>query len=200
MRVGIETRFIEFGASGGIAPLLQNVLSTLVQRNPGHEFFVYGTIFNRGLVDPQSANVVTEALPLDLASAWRSLDGSLARDKVDVLFRSYPVLDTLAFPLGRQIVLIPDLQHDFFPEFFNAENLKQRRAAFERFLGGAGAIGTISEYARETILASPHNRCRDVFLMPPALKARATADEPASKTLTERMSTIDPYFLYPANL
>jgi glycosyltransferase involved in cell wall biosynthesis len=201
MRVGIEARFIEFGASGGIAPLLQNVLSALVQRNPGHEFFVYGTIFNRGLVDPHAANVVTEALPLDLGSAWRSLDARLARDKVDVLFRSYPVLDTLEFPLNRQIVLIPDLQHDFFPEFFGAENLKQRRAAFERFLGQAGAIGTISEYARETILASPHNRRRDVFLMPPALKNRGAAgDEAASKAIADRVAAIGPYFLYPANL
>ena len=78
MRVGIEARFIEFGASGGIAPLLRNVLSTLVRRNPGHEFFVYGTIFNRGLVDPEAANVVTDPLPLDLGSAWRSLDARLA--------------------------------------------------------------------------------------------------------------------------
>ncbi len=200
MRVGIEARFIEFGASGGIAPLLQNVLSTLVRRNPGHEFFVYGTIFNRGLVDPAAPNVVTEALPLDLGSAWQSLDTRLARDNVDVLFRSYPVVDTLAFPLDRQIVLIPDLQHDFFPEFFGAENLKQRRSAFARFLGKAGAIGTISEYARETILASPHNRCRDVFLMPPALKSRAAADEPASRAIAERMAAIRSFFLYPANL
>src|SRR5690349_12035537 len=118
MRVGIEARFIQFGASGGIAPLLRGVLSALFRRNPDHEFFVYGTIFNRGLIERRDANVNVEALPLD-GSTWRTLDSALARDKVDILLRSYPVLDSLRFPLSRQVVLVPDLQHDRFPEFFD---------------------------------------------------------------------------------
>ncbi|MFO0986479.1 MAG: glycosyltransferase [Alphaproteobacteria bacterium] len=199
MRVGIEARFIEFGPSGGIAPLLHQTLSTLARRHPEHRFFVYGTIFNRSLVDPEAANVTVEALPLDLASTWPSLDSHLARDDVDVLFRSYPVLDSLRFPPGRQVVLIPDMQHDHFPEFFAAATLKQRQEAFALVLGSAGAIGTISEYARKTILDSPQNRCRDVFLMQPALKPHDAAGA-ATPTLADRLAGIGSYFLFPANL
>ena len=198
MRVGIEIRHIEMGASGGIAPLLKGVLESLIARNPQHQFFVYGTIFNRGLVDADPANVAVEALPL--VDTWRYLQHALNRDAVDVLFRGYPAPDDLRFPLRKQVFCIPDLQHEYYPEFFTAADLGYRREAFGKALGGAGAIGTISEFARDTILASPQTRCADIFLMPPALKRAAGADAAACAALGARLDAIGPYFLYPANL
>jgi glycosyltransferase involved in cell wall biosynthesis len=196
MRVGVEIRHIELRASGGIAPLLSGVLDALIAANPGHRFFVYGTIFNRGLVAADHPNVVIDTLPLD--DAWSHLQRAFARDAVDVLFRGYPSVDTLRFPLHKQVFCIPDLQHDFYPEFFGAADLAHRREAFARALGGAGAIGTISEFARGTILASPQTACRDVFLMPPA--GRRGADDGDTAALGARLDAIGPYFFYPANL
>ena len=203
MRVGIEIRYIEMGASGGIAPFLKGVLEALIGRNPQHQFSVYGTIFNRGLVDAGRANVMVEALPL--SDTWQYLQYALNRDAVDVLFRGYPAPDDLRFPLRKQIFCIPDLQHEHYPDFFSAADLGYRREAFAKALGGAGAIGTISEFARGTIRASPQTRCGDIFLMPPALKRAAGADgaDAASRAcaaLSARLDGIGPYFLYPANL
>jgi glycosyltransferase involved in cell wall biosynthesis len=199
MRIGIEIRHVHRGASGGIVPLLAEVLDRLVAANPSHEFVVYRTIFNPPLIAREHPNVHTVVLPI--VEPWRHLQEAIDHDPVDVLFRAFPTLDDLVFPLSRQVVLIPDLQHVQYPEFFSPDVLRSRQLAFGRVLRGAGAIGTISEFARSTILASPENACTDVFLMPPALRTDASAGAPeATSEIVRRLHSIGPYFYYPANL
>jgi len=201
MRIGIEIRHIQVGESGGIAPLLAGVLDRLFAANLEHEFVVYRSIFNRSLVESGAANVSTVVLPI--AEPWRHLQDSIDRDPVDVLFRAFPTLDDLMFPVSRQVVLIPDLQHEQYPEFFSPNVLLARKRAFGGVLSGAGAIGMISEFARRSILASPDNACSDVFLMPPALRRDASADagaNDAASEITKTLAAIGPYFYYPANL
>jgi glycosyltransferase involved in cell wall biosynthesis len=196
MRIGIEISQIRVGESGGIVPLLAGVLDRLFAANPEHEFVVYRSIFNRSVVEDR-ANVSTVVLPF--GEPWRHLQDALDRDPVDVLFRAFPAPDDLVFPLARQVVLIVDLQHEHYPQFFTADLLQSRKRAFGRVLRGAGAIGTISKFAKRSILASPDNACTDVFLMPPALRRVATAGTGGSE-MTEKLSAIGPYFYYPANL
>ncbi len=199
MRIGIEIRHVQIGESGGIVPLLAGVLDRLFALNPAHEFVVYRTMFNRSVIERDHANACTIVLPV--AEPWRHLQDSIDRDPVDVLFRAFPTLDDLIFPLSRQVVLIPDLQHENFPQFFSNSVLRSRRLAFSRVLRGAGAIGTISEFARRSILRSPENACTDVFLMPPALRRDATADvSEGAAEMAERLRAIGPYLYYPANL
>lgn len=201
MRVGIEIRWVERGTSGGIVACLEGVLNALFRRHPQDRFHVYGTAFSNGLVEFGRPNVAVDVLPL--RDTWPALQRNLARDDIDVLFRAYPTPDTLRFPLSKQVVFVPDLQHERFPEFFSAADLAHRRSAFARALAGAGAIGTLSAYTRHTIEASPAARCRDIFLMPPAVKDAATdtaAAPGALAALERRLDEIGPYLLFPANL
>jgi glycosyltransferase involved in cell wall biosynthesis len=200
MKIGIELRHIQMGKSGGIAPLLAGVLDRLFTANPDHEFVVYRTIFNRSLVEGRFANVRTVLLPI-AEPWWQYLQDALDRDPVDVLFRGFPQVDNLVFPLSRQVVLIPDLQHEEYPQFFAPDALRRRKLAFDRVLRGAGAIGTISEFSKRSILASPENRCHDILLMPPALRrdAGVSAADPLPE-ITRTLAAIGPYFYYPANL
>jgi len=198
MVIGIELRHVVMGPSGGVAQLLKGVLEHAFRIDSGDSFQIFCTVFNRGLLRiPEGARVTEHTLPLD--DYWAEVDRLCKQTGVDVLFRGYPGEDTRAFPLERQIFQIPDMQHERHPEFFSDEILRGRRAAFTKALGGAGAIGTISGFSRRTILESPHIRCTDVFLMPPALQedhqvghAECTAAELA--TLPTR-----PYFVFPAN-
>src|SRR5262249_49910336 len=128
--------------------------------------------------------------------------GRLCKEKgVDVLFRGYPLEQHVDFPLHRQVVEIPDIQHEYFPEFFDADCLRSRRAAFSLVLGGAGAIGTISEFARWTLLEQHCTHCDDIFLMSPALQTEhhRGADEPLTAA-EEALLPAGDYFLFPANL
>lgn len=199
MKIGIEMRLVTLGGAGGIAQLLRGVLRPMFLRNPQHQFVCFNTIFNRSLLGEVPANV--EFNTLSLGSYFDDV-GRLCKEKgVDVLFRGYPLEQKVDFPLHRQIVEIPDIQHEYFPDFFDAECLRSRRAAFSQVLTGAGAIGTISEYARQTLLEQPCTRCGDIFLMSPALQVEH--HEGAAESLTAAEQALVPqgdYFLFPANL
>jgi hypothetical protein len=199
MNIGIDLRPLALGASGGIAIMLRGVLQRLLEDHPLDRFLVFCTVYNRGLLDCARPNV--RFLTLPTRDFYRQLDAIAQRESVDVLFRSYPITDNCAFPLARQIVVMPDLQHEEHPEFFDAGVLRVRRAAFGRFLRDAGAIGTISQHARNTILSRPQTRCRDVFLMPPALTIEHQPTTGGDLTDAERaLVPAVPYFLFPANL
>jgi len=197
MRIGIEMRLVTLGGAGGIAMLLRGVLRSLFERNPEHQFICFNTVFNRSLLGEVPAHVELNTLPL--GSYFQDV-GRLCREKqVDVLFRGYPLEQPVDFPLRRQVVEIPDIQHEYFPEFFDADCLRSRRAAFSQVLGGAGAIGTISQFAQQTLLEQPCTRCRDIFLMCPALQTEHHGQE----TVTASEEALIPpgdYFLFPANL
>jgi glycosyltransferase involved in cell wall biosynthesis len=190
-------RLVTLGGAGGIAMLLRGVLRSLFQRFPQHQFICCNTVFNRDLLSPTPGNVELHTLPL--GSYFQDVGKLCAEKKIDVLFRGYPLEQELDFPLERQVVEIPDIQHEYFPEFFDAECLRSRRAAFNRVLGGAGAIGTISEFARQTLLSQPVTRCDDIFLMCPALQDEHRQQEALGDAEAALIPPSD-YFLFPANL
>jgi glycosyltransferase involved in cell wall biosynthesis len=197
MKIGIELRQVTLGQSGGISQLLQNALETLFALHPEQDYVIFCTIFNRGLLErlPDRAEVVT--LPLD--RYYEDLARLAVEKRIDVLFRGYPMKSELTFPLSRQVFEIPDIQHEYFPEFFTTEDLRSRRAAFTRALDAAGAIATLTEYTRGTLADQPCTRCADVFLMSPALPPRHANDD----GLTDAENALVPagdFFLYPANL
>lgn len=193
MKIGIELRPIVPGLSGGIVPLLSGVLGALFARHPEHQFLVFCTIFNRQMLPAVPAHVRVWSLPCHDFNV--ELDRLLRVEGVEVLFRCYPQ-EAVDFPARRQVVFIPDIQHEFYPEFFTPEVLRCRRRYFNHDLSEAGAIGTLTEHARQTILEHRWTYCRDIFLMSPALQS---AHQPDATAERERLPAGE-YFLYPANL
>src|SRR5262245_10715880 len=149
MKIAIELRSIVPGLSGGIAPLIKGVLETLFVCYPEHEFLVFCTIFNRDLLSAVPTHVRVWSLPCHGFNA--ELDRLLRLESVEVLFRCYPH-EPLDFPCPKQVIFIPDIQHEFYPEFFSPEVLRNRRLYFNRDVSRAGAIGTLTEHTRRAIL------------------------------------------------
>ena len=200
MKIGVDLRQVCLGASDGITQLVQGVFEAAFDRYSEHQFLVFCTPFNRSLLACDAEHV--RYFSLSIASYFLDLDRIAAEEDLQVLFRSYPMEDTLQFPMRKQIVLIPDNQHETFPDFFAAEVLAARRSAFSKALGSAGAIGTSSEFSRKVLLDFPGTRCEDVFLMEPSLQAAhglGRGDQALGES--ERLLIPDgEYFLFPANL
>lgn len=199
LSIGIDTRPLIYGASGGIVQNQVGVFRELFRKNPGHRFIIYCTIFNRRLFSDwvDGAELVT----IPTYNYYDRLSQQVRNDQIDVLFRSYPGIEPVAFDMARQIVYIPDNQHDFFPEFFSPPDLAYRRRAFAEVLGGAGAVGTISEFAHRSMAEMPYCRCGDFFLMAPALQEEHAvgASVPLDDGDRARIPSGD-FFFYPANL
>ena len=197
VRIGIDIRNVVLGQSGGISQIIIGIFETAFVSLDKYEYVVFGTIFNRQLLYTSLSNVSFFTLPLD--TYYRDLDRLLELENIDILFRGYPIEASMVFPVSKQIFLIPDIQHETFPNFFTDEVLKARRKAFDQALKGAGAIITISEYARETLLNYPKTLCNDIFLTSPSLQ------KDYLKTLVNPPDELvelckGRYFLYPANL
>jgi glycosyltransferase involved in cell wall biosynthesis len=200
MKVGVELFSIAEGPTGGLTPLVQGVLEALFAGWPEHEYVLFCTPENERLFD--SVPTYAQILTSPKAIYFPFVDLCAAHLGINVLLRSYPCPVDLEFPMARQVVLIPDLQHEFFPEFFAPDVLSSRRAGFAQALASAGAIATLSAHGRQTLLAHPSAAPGlDIFLMPPAL--RCEADDPGIGDLTEAERALVPqrdYFIYPANL
>lgn len=201
MRIAVELRSVTLSESGGITILLHGLLNTLFLNHPHDRFVLFCTCFNRSLWQGVPDNV--EVLTLPLKNFFLHLEKILKKQNVEVLFRCYPTEEALSFPVKRQIFLVPDVQHEVFPDFFDPQILSSRRRAFDHVLRQAGAIGTISNFARETIHAHCPEVCPDVFLISPALprefQQALVEDLELSSSELARVPT-GPFFLYPANL
>jgi glycosyltransferase involved in cell wall biosynthesis len=199
MRIGVELRHVVPQECGGIVVLLQHALSTVFERHPGVEVELYCRAASRRMFSDQFPQVVIHELPENDEGYFGDLDHLAAHRRIDVLLRSYPYDAPLRFPLDRQLVLIPDLQHERHPEFFDPKTLRIRRESFAKALSGAAALATLSEFTRQTIREHPATRTEDVFLVPPALPHTSLSSEPLSERERERLPS-GPYFLFPANL
>jgi glycosyltransferase involved in cell wall biosynthesis len=198
MKIGIELRQIVHGECGGIVPLLHGVLQRLFSDFPQHEFVVFCTPSNSGLLHHSARHV--QQLELSCDRFFAVLDREAYERKLDVLFRSYPMDAPLDFPASRQIVLIPDLQHEFFPQFFSNEILAMRRGSHDWALRNAGAIATISEHARHTMRQHRATRCQDIFLMSPSVPVTKQSVSESDLNLDERdLIPQGDFLLYPAN-
>jgi glycosyltransferase involved in cell wall biosynthesis len=200
MNIGIELRHLTLGASGGVSQLVKGVCEYLFYLHPEQTFFVFCTPFNRNLLRYEGGHVHYLTLPID--NFFQEMDKLIVKNEIQVIFRSYPSEDDLSFPIKRQIFLVPDIQHEHFPSFFSKKVLESRRRAFARALGEAGAIGTISEFARDTLTDFLDTKCKDIFLMPPSLQeSHKKSDQKVGFGFSE--STLIPqgdFFIFPANI
>lgn len=198
MKIGIEYRQIVEGVSGGIVQHLQGVLTALFEQQTQDQYFVFTTIYNRSLFKREFPNVKIYTLPT--SSFFQEIDQILSSEQIDILFRSYPMIAPLNFPLQKQIFFMPDVQHERFPQFFEPDILKQRQMAFNQALAWGGAIGTNTDFARQEIKNLPATHCQDIFIMGPALQSSYGQEDillgPEETTLIPKGD----FFYFPANL
>jgi len=199
MIIGIDFRPLYIGESGGIVQFVKGVFSELFRKYPDDTYYLFTTINNRELLEPLPACVHNITLPA--STFYRQLDDFAKKKDIDILFRAYPLDDDVEFRLSKQIVFVPDIQHEVFPEFFKEMDLRARRLAFGKVLSRAGGIITLSQHAKKTINDSPWALDRDIFVVNPALQTEHTNFHESD--LSDQEKKLLPkgrYFYFPANL
>ena len=64
MKIGIDIRQLRLGAGGGISQLVKGICEKMFALYPGHEFIVFCTPFNRGILDFEAEHVRYFTLPI----------------------------------------------------------------------------------------------------------------------------------------
>ena len=199
MIIGIDLRPLYIGESGGIVQFVKGVFSELFRKYPDDTYYLFTTINNRGLMEPVPESVHNITLPA--STFYRQVDRFVKTKDIDIFFRVYPLDEDLEFSLSKQIFFVPDIQHEIFPEFFKATDLRARRLAFGKALSKAGGIITLSEHAKKTINDSPWALGPDIFVVNPALQVEHKNFQESD--LSDREKKLLPkgeFFYFPANL
>jgi glycosyltransferase involved in cell wall biosynthesis len=196
--IGFDLRNVLSGPTGGLTQLMVGIIRELPKSCPDMNVHLFTTIFGRDLFDFAEGFANVHTLPT--ADFYTHLRDLINVANIDVLIRSYPSDSAFDFPPERQIFILPDLQHEVYPQFFSPQVLRSRRLAFHYAQAKAGAIGTLSKHSLDTIASDPWTRCKDLFILSPALPQewRSSYVKPNEQELA--LLPDRPFFFYPANL
>lgn len=198
MKIAIELYQIIPGSSGGIVPQIHNLLSRAFVLYPAVNFLVYATPRSYRPAEPLPPNVQVIIFPE--ANFWDELNRALPREQVEVLFRTYPAVENPFFPSLRQIVLIPDLQHELLPKLFSPEVLEVRRRSFPALINNVGAICVYSEYSSQILRQHYPDSPAKIVLVPPGPNLELLQTGAVLTSAEAALIPQEPFFLYPANL
>jgi len=196
--IGVDLFPLYAGTSGGIVPWVKGVLREMVRLYPMDRV----VMFHRPGPPPifiEGDNV--EFVPLDEhpITFYNEMTRHCENMRAQAIIRTYPQEQHPNIPFERQIFVIPDIQHEFFPEFFPKHVLAARRRAFAYALSCGGAVATMTDHSRATLVNNGWTLSGDVFLMPAALPEELR-DEPADGALPTAARAFDRFFYMPANI
>ncbi|PZM14876.1 glycosyltransferase [Rhizobium tubonense] len=196
--IGVDLFPLNAGTSGGIVPWVKGVLREMVRLYPMDRV----VLFHRPGPPPllfEGENVEFVPLAEHPVAFYSEMARHCEYLHVRAIIRTYPQEHHPNIPFERQIFVIPDIQHEFFPEFFAKDVLAARRRAFAYALSCGGAIATMTDHSRATLVKNGWTITDDVFLMPAALPEELRA-EPADGALPEKARAFDRFFYMPANI
>jgi glycosyltransferase involved in cell wall biosynthesis len=145
MRIGVNLRQFAANRIGGMENYLRNVLPRL----QNHQLRLW--VHEEQMATVRDWLPEAELSPLRNEGAEETIAAQLRKNPPDVYFCPLLVLEPLVPPCPSA-VLIPDLQHEYFPEFFTPELLSWRRATYGASARNADRVLTLSEHARKTIV------------------------------------------------
>src|SRR5215831_7921286 len=151
MKLAINLRSYFQGKIGGLENVVRNVCGGIaaVQEQEGEPL----TIFAH---ESEADNVASlfpygRIILLSHENAEQTIYEELQHGDYDLLFCPLLVLNPLNAPTPSAIVM-PDLQHEYFPEFFDRKILDWRRHTYRASAVRADLVFTLSEYSKNSIV------------------------------------------------
>ena len=199
MRVAINLRLYEKGKIGGMENYVRHIVSGISQdprivRGGCTVFALHSQIEHVREFTP-GANLIGVTHETSEAIIRCELD----QGTYDLFFCPLLALDPLHVDVPSAIT-IPDLQHEYFPNYFEKSTLEWRRQTFQRSAFYADIVFTISEHSKSTIVekfgvdpakvvvvgldVDPEFRC------PPTMEAQQ---------IFRDLAISEPYIYFPAN-
>jgi glycosyltransferase involved in cell wall biosynthesis len=231
MRIGVNLIPLRPGQMGGLEFYVRSLLSHLLAVDAHSHYFLFTAWWNHQALDfPQgryqkilavseSANAdppleggtkgsgpwgVLPRLPLlrKIASTRPADLHSWARDlKLDLWFCPMINLDPRQLPLPT-VVTIPDIQQEYYPEFFTQAELSQRALMYKPSCEDATAVITISNYSKEDMIARyglPPEKVHCTYLAG-GMMSSPSATGPSTETVRQPHRLPQRFALYPANM
>lgn len=149
MRIGVNLLAVIPGKIGGMEQYVRNLLSYSLKNNDGHEWFLFLAGHNYHTF-PEARNQ-HKILFQDVAQAHSLFHQYIRSLQLDLWFCPLLVLQPIDVPIPS-VINIPDIQHEFYPQFFDPPVLKWRRENYQSSAERSSAVLTLSEFSRQSII------------------------------------------------
>ena len=173
MHTLIDLRWMIPGYTGGIEVMARSMLDTMIQMDRSNQYTVMlpsVTRYDFNLEGQdnfhlQMCDGVSYYLAkLSLLLQTNLLGKTIQKDETWVQARRANAQIALS-PSGiiypdlyqfKNLLILPDLQHEYFPEFFTPQEVENRRKYYAASINHADQIITISEFTRQTVIDRMH--------------------------------------------
>ena len=145
MRIAINLRQFFKGKIGGMENYVRNVIGGLHR----HELTIWVHHAEVAHVREFAPAAVIHGISHETGLA--EIKAALKSEAFDLFFCPLLVLEPLVVDIPSA-VMMPDIQHEFFPEFFDANVLKWRKETYAPTARNADVLFTLSEHAKATIV------------------------------------------------
>ena len=231
MRIGVNTIPLYPGQIGGMEMYTTNLLTHLTATDRHHSYYLFVARYNRHLFDPifQRPNVfrvptlslqglryakrgparlagsVGQRFPRLSRRFVNAIAGahmlySIRRHKIDLWFCPLIYLTPSVLDLPS-VISIPDLQPEFYPDFFTKDLARWSRKRYPASCRDATKIITLSEFSRDTIIERYDIPPEKVHAIPLAAgdEFRLPQEDSAVEAVKARYALPAEYAFYPAN-
>lgn len=201
MRIGLNLTDLIPGKIGGMEYYMRALVEFLPQIDNRHSFFVFCLKNGSKKIEtPKGVKKIALPNPPNRQSLSVDLRKEIINHKITVWLSPLLILDPLPADIPKAFT-IPDMQHEYFPEFFDTETLKWRRRYYQLSALAADLIFTISEDSKKDIvnfLGVPPEKVTVTYLdADPMFNHVTSADE--IQSVRKKYSLPKEFLFFPAN-
>jgi len=222
MNIGINlTRFLP-GQIGGQEVYVRDLLKALSEIDTENSYFVFlhpSAIDLVGDGNPRWYPIVEKLMGYVPHSSYRSIQNQYRRAFLDRRYDHVFSVEEAAFDKNIQIwfcplvdfrptnihvpsvINIPDIQQDFYPNYFSEKDLMIRAETYQPSAERATAIITYSEFSRGSIIETYGLSPEKVFMIPPGAGVDFNGSPTAANEtyVKEKYGLPEEYAYYPAH-
>jgi glycosyltransferase involved in cell wall biosynthesis len=199
MHIAINLRHFVQGEIGGLESYVRLVVAGVAQAQRTQSQPL--TIFVRRSEVANARAMAPEArfVPVPHAIAEACLAAELEATEYDLLFCPLLVVEPATAKIPSA-VMVPDLLHEYHPEFFTDDILDWRRQHYRPTVEGADAVFTLSEDAKRTIVEMFGVDPERITVVPLDVDAEFRApSRDCDRAAFDRLRLPESYVYFPAN-
>ena len=193
MKIAVNLRQYYKGKIGGMENYLRNVLRGLSH----HQLLVW--VHEEEVEHVREFAPTAEIVGISHESGLQTIEAGVKTGAFDLFFCPLLVLEPLVVSVPSA-VMMPDVQHEFFPEFFDANVLQWRRQTYGPTALNSDIVFTLSEHAKSTIVERfriAPEKVKVIHLDADAEFKKSLPDVPSEAW--KALNLPDRYFFFPAN-
>jgi len=200
MRIGINIYDLKPAENGGMADYIRSLITYLPKIAPEDEFYLFGRVQCIKFPFRNNLKQITVREVFDRISLSDRLKELIMLHKIDVWFSPLLVLDPSPCTIPSATT-IPDMQHEYYPDFFDEDLLKWRRNNYQSSADNADIIFTLSENSRNDIIrfldVNP-KKVKSIYI-DSSINLKPTNDKIYLSGVKRKFNLPDKFLFYPAN-